>query len=215
VEDVLMGRRRFAHVAIRLLVVGFASAGALLATNNWCFVLVPAVLVALLGDFVACAVRPWVVLRLPVATAIGVAAGLALSVGPDWAFREAFGRAPPAGVRDVRIQRHYVGGPGEHVLIIEFTADPAALGALTARLPEEPEGDRVEKWRATGQGWPAAFDVFAGRQVLPAARSSWLRIRPLENPEVLDFSPVGDASGRLVLFWERSTGRCVALHVRL
>ena len=39
-----------------------------------------------------------------------------------------------------------------------------------------------------------------------------MRIRPPENPEILDLGNMN--SGTLVLFHEPATGRCVALDVR-
>jgi hypothetical protein len=95
-----------------------------------------------------------------------------------------------------------------------FTADTTALRALTSLRPAMSDSDRVAQWRAAGAGWPEAFDAFAGPGLTRFARSSWLRIRPLEDPEVFDFGGVDELRGRLVLFHEPRTGRCVALHVR-
>lgn len=150
-------RGRFASGAVRLLAVLIAAACALIVTNNWCFVIIPAVLAALVVDYIVCAIRPWFILRVPVAAAVGVAAGMSLSVGPNWAFREAFEMAPPDGVHDVRIWRHYVGGPGEHVLIIEFTADAGAFQALVQAHPSLSDSDKVKRWQACRRGLGAGI----------------------------------------------------------
>lgn len=205
-------RGHSASAAVRVLGILIAAACALFVSNNWCFVLFPAALAALLSDHAVCAIRPWFVLRVPVAAAVGVAVGMLLGVGPEWAFREALGSAPPNGVRDVRIWRHYLGGPGEHALIIEFTADVAAFQALVQAHPPLPDSHKVTRWREAGGGWGQAFDIFVGSGVTSFARASWQRIRPLERPEALD---LGESNrGSLVLFHEPGTGRCVALHVR-
>lgn len=205
-------RGRIASAAVRLLAVLIAAACAFFVTNNWCFVILPAVLAALVVDCIVCAIRPWFILRVPVAAAVGVAAGMLLSVGPDWAFREAFEMAPPDGVHDVRIWRHYLGGPGEHVLIIEFSADAAAFQALVQAHPPLSDSDKVRRWQAAGGGWAQAFDIFAGPGLTSLANSSWQRIRPLDHPEALDLGESN--SGSLMLLHEPNTGRCVALHVR-
>lgn len=205
-------RGRFASGAVRLLAVLITAACALFATNNWCFVIIPAVLAALVVDYIVCAIRPWFVLRVPAAAAVGVAAGMSLSVGPNWAFREAFEMAPPDGVHDVRVWRHYVGGPGEHVLIIEFTADAGAFQALVQAHPPLSDSDRMKRWQAAGGGWDSVLDAFVRFGQTHFVCSSWQRIQPLEHPEVLDLG--GSNRGTLALFLEPDTGRCVALHVR-
>lgn len=205
-------RGRGDAAAVRLLAILIATACAFFVTNNWCFVLVPAALAALLIDYVVCAIQPWLILRLSVAAAVGVAAGMLFSVGPDWAFREAFELAPPDGVHDVHIWRHYLGGPGEHVLIIEFTADAAAFQALVRAHPPLSDSRQVTLWREGGEGWEQAFDIFTRPAPTDFPRSSWQRIRPVENPEVLDLGESN--SGNLMMLHEPGTGRCVALHVR-
>ncbi|MBN2445902.1 MAG: hypothetical protein JXO22_04210 [Phycisphaerae bacterium] len=196
------------------LVVMVGLACALLATNNWCFALVPAALAVLWCDLVVRCGWPRLGPRLAVAGVVGVGLGIALRVGPDWAFEEAFGVERPAGVSNVWIRRHYIGGPGEHALIIEFTADPAALARLTTLYKPDANSTRAEQWRAAGGTWEDAWNIFGRMAPMPAPRASWMRIKPLENAEVFDYGGVMQVVGNLVLFHEPSTGRCVALHIR-
>jgi hypothetical protein len=213
VQPTLPRRGRWVSVGVRLLAMVIAAVAALLASNNWCLVLIPAVLAAFVVDLVVNAVRPWFTLRVLVAAGVGVAVGLLLCVGPDWAFHEAFGAAPPGGIRDVRIWRHYIGGPGEHVLIIELTADAAAIQALLQTHPSVADSEKVARWHAAGDTWAQAFDLFVGPGPTSLAHASWQRIRPLEHAAVLDLGEYNN--GQLWLFEEPTTGRCVALHVRL
>ncbi len=198
----------------QLLVVSLASAIAVFVTNNWCFILIPAGLAALLLDSVLAGAKRRLIPRLALAAAVGVAVGTALRVGPEWAFREAFDADPPAGIRDVRIQRHYIGGPGEHALIIEFVADAAAIHALTSLHAPHPRSQRTEQWLAAGGVWSETWSHFSGPGPLGLVRSSWMRIQPLENAAVCDYGSVGESCGSLVLFHQSETGRCVALQVR-
>ncbi len=202
-----------ASAGTRVLVVLIAGTCALFSSNNWCFVVLLAAFAAFLVDCAVCAIRRWIFLRLPVAAGVGIAVGMLLGVGPAWAFQEAFERDPPSGIRDVRISRHYSGGPGEHVLIIEFTADSAALQALVRGHTVSSDSPGMAAWRDAGGEWEQVADFFIGPNATRFTRSSWRRIRPLERAEAFDLGEVNE--GRLVLFHEASTGRCVAMHVRL
>jgi len=197
---------------IRLLATLVAAAAALFASNNWCLVLFPAALASFLTDYLVCTIRTWFLARVAVAAVVGACVGLLLNVRPGWAFREAFGVDPPSGVQDVRIWRHYLGGPGEQVLIIEFTADAKALEGLLAVCPPLTDGEKAARWQAAGGGWEQAFDVCVPLGLTRFARASWLRIRPLKNTEVFELRLAN--SRRLTLFHEPATGRCVVLHVR-
>lgn len=202
---------RFANTFLKPLLVLIAVAAALLSSNNWCFILVPTALLAILFDLALCAYRARFTLRAVVSLAVGLLAGDLLSVDSAWAFQQAFGVDPPPGVREVDIARHYVGGPGEHILIIEFESDPAALQTLTSLRAMKVESDRLRLWRTSGARWQEAFDTLVLGGVTGIARWSWQRIRPLESPAAYEFEAVG---GSLTLFHEPRSGRCVALHVR-
>lgn len=197
---------------IRVLAVVVAAAVAVVSSNNWCVILIPAAIVAFFGDLILSARRAPSVLRIAAALVIGVIVGMLFNVGPDWAFEKMLGVKCTQGIDNARIWRHYIGGPGEHVLIVEFTGNDEAWQALLAMQPKEPIADRIEKWRTAGGGWETAFDVFAGGRLTGSAERSWLRISPPKDTEVFDFGL--QRSGDLVLFREPATGRGVALHVR-
>lgn len=202
----------FASVLARGLLLVIASACAILATNNWCFVLFPAALAALLLDSIVRAIGSWFVVRVTTAAFVGVVVGILLSVGPDWAFREAFGLEPPNGVHDAKIWRHFVGGPGEHTLIIEFTADDAAFQTLVRAHPPQSDSDRVKRWKKSGGAWDSVLDAFAGAGQSSFVHATWRQIRSLNPVEAYD---LGESNyGSLSLFRETGTGRCVAFHVR-
>lgn len=205
-------RQRCVGVAIRLLAILVAASSAIVASNNWCFVLFPAALAGFFADYLVCAIRPAFIIRVPTAVLVGGAVGLLLNVGPVWAFREAFEMDPPAGVRDVRVCRHYAGGPGEHVLIIEFTADSAAFETLLRPRTVLSDSAGLERWRAAGGEWAHVLDSLVPFGITSFARSSWERISPLQRPEA--FALGASNRGALTLFREPDTGRCVALHVR-
>ncbi len=209
--------------AFKVLLAAVAMAAASLSTSNWCFVgLAAAVAAPILdamvdrqnttgrkGKAALCSVR------LLLAVAVGVAIGWLLRVTPGWAFREAMEIDPPAGVHVTRVQRHYEGGPGEHTLIIEFTADESALKTLISdQVMEQSEHSRrIEDWFSAGRTWEAAFDCFCRPTTFPFSRRSWMRIRPLDNPQVYDFGIVN--GGHLALLYDASSKRAVMVHARL
>lgn len=180
----------------------------MIATNNWCFVVVPIAAAVLVADLTVRRFRPSMALRLPVAVAVGVAIGFLLSVDRAVAFRDAFGIDPPRGVRMSHVRRHYLGGPGEEVVIMELTADPPGLAALTSLPTARTQTESLADWRTLGGSWEDAFEVFVGPGATDVAWRSWLRVRPILNPDVYDF---GTAGRGCALFCDPSTGRCVAL----
>jgi hypothetical protein len=199
-----------------------ALAVAVLTSNNWGLVGIPAAVAAFCLDWAVCAVglralsEPMrAASRLVVGAVVGWAVGLALFVSPAWAFHEALGVDPPPGVHDVCVWRHYIGGPGEHVLIIAFAADDKILDELKRLWPTDRESRRVEAWKAAGRTWPQAWERFGPLcDPVGLAERSWRQIRPFANPEVTDFGPVHERGGDIALLQEPGTGRAVVLHVR-
>lgn len=196
------------------LVITITAVTALLSTNNWCFILLPAALAAWIIDYLVRCVRPFRLTRLLAAVITGIAVGLLLSVGPAWAFNETFGIDPPPGVSNVRVSRHYVGGPGEHILIMSFDADRNALRTLTSLTSASTASERVKAWESSKQTWTDMFRILAGPTATRFARSAWQRIPPLSRPQVHEFDNVDMFLGRSFLLHDPDTGRCVALHVR-
>ncbi len=198
---------------LRISTLLIACVVALLVSNNWCVILLPVAIVASLVDTLFDHGPPWLLRRTLVAALVGAGMGWLLIVRPAWAFKETFGIDPPPGVSDVHIWRHYVGGPGEHILITEFRATPNALGTLTS-LGGAKITDRVRKWQPLGAGWEAAYDAFHGPAPWDGPRKSWMRISALNDPQVYDFGGYRVESGTLVLLHERGSDRCVSMHVR-
>lgn len=194
-----------------------ALVSALILSNDWCFVAAPAVVVAVIAVAIADAILDRTVLpsargrsaiRVGMTLALAVGAGASIRVSPAWAFDEAFGTLQPKEIRDLRIIRHYEGGPGEHTLILTFAADRQAIAKLTARRAFNTD---PEEWRAAGSNWSDIWHTFAAHFPLPFGRRSWERIPPLSKPEVFWWS---DFAKQTILFWERESGRAVVLSVR-
>ncbi len=200
--------------------------GQLLFSNDWCFYIVPSALLAALVFWIIVRSMPFMsrldrpplrYLGLALAVVIGLSCGAVFRVIPTWAFNEAFGIDQPEGIRDLRIWRHYEGGPGEHSLILEFVADEAAVRALTAALPSQsdrppnvPHMEQLEReWRES-RSWLAAYELFGGPGHA-IGRRTWKRITPLHAPEIFYWDHGVNST---LLLWDRTLGRVVVLHSR-
>lgn len=198
-------------------------------SGDWSCVLVFVVPAALLVERVIDDQLPWgrvrragarLALRCLPLVLIGGAAGHALRVTPGWAFQEAMQIDPPPGVRVTRIARHYEGGPGEHTLIVEFTADAAAMGALLKQAPGLKDGRKLEHWLEGPQTWDAALNLRPVRstEYYPSrhrfSRWSLSRIAPMTTPYDIWIGSTGSVAKEFVLLWERATGRGVLAHRR-
>lgn len=204
--------------------------GQLLFSNDWCLYAIPAALLAALVFWIVIALisrmtrsgkLPQWQYGLVLAVAIGLCSGAAFRVRPSWAFREVFGVEQPRGIHDLRIWRHYEGGPGEHTLILEFRADEAAVIALTASIPRQPNPppgapdlSKLEQEWYENRSWIAAYELFGGA-FHSNGRKTWERILPLREPQVYyrELSPTTEAKSTL-LMWEPESGRVVVLHSR-
>lgn len=140
---------------------------------------------------------------------------------PSWSFSEAFGVDQPSGIRELRIWRHYEGGPGEHSLIFEFTADEDAIRNLTASFPKNERnsqypatwGEVAQKF-GTHNAWMSAYELYGGAYHA-SGRGTWARLKPLDNPEILFVPASQQNKGKSILvLWDRSSGRTVVLHSR-
>lgn len=214
-------RRRSPAFMLVLAVV--AMVAAIASSSNWCFVGFMAALAAPMVDALLGEINllrrlgraASIGLRLATAAVVGVVVGWLLRATPEWAFQEAMEIDPPPGVHVTKVQRHYEGGPGEHTLIVEFTADDSTLKSLiSGRVSKSSPHERLEAWKADGSTWEEALTYFGagGLTPFPFSRMSWMQIRALENPQVYFLH--GRDNGRLTLMYEAATGRAIMLHVR-
>lgn len=221
-------RRSRAYSLLIWLAAACGVVGQLLFSNDWCLYTVPA---ALLGAFVFWVAIGFITLltrsgRQPrwqygliLAVALGLCCGAVFRVIPSWAFNEVFGIEQPSGIRDLRIWRHYEGGPGEHSLILEFKADETAVRALTASIPRDssqpshaPHLEELERAWYENRSWMAAYELFGGAYH-SNGRKTWERIAPLRGPEVF-YRRLSPGAKSVLLLWEPDSGRVVVLHSR-
>lgn len=208
----------------------FGVAGQLLFSNDWCLYTVPAFFLGAIAYWLNAALcsllsrsgrLPSWKMGTPVAIVIGLACGAAFRVIPSWAFGEAFGIDQPTGIRDLRIWRHYEGGPGEHSLIFEFNANEDAIRSLTASFPKNERNSQypatwseVAQKFGTHNAWMSAYELYGGAYHANG-RKTWSNLSPLRDPEIHFVSASQKNRGRSILvLWERATGRTVALHSR-
>ncbi|MBL8879837.1 MAG: hypothetical protein JNG88_12020 [Phycisphaerales bacterium] len=149
--------------------------------------LIPAAGIALFTDLVFGAKLSGRI-RLLLVCAIGAATGLLLRVSPDWAFREALRTPQPPSARIALISRHYSGGPGEHVMIVEFEADwrdmLEILDSHGGTPLEEQDAALYERVRTDGGDWHKLFEALVPANVSMLARFHWQRIASITRPEI-------------------------------
>lgn len=218
------------HTGLVWLAAVCGVVGQLLFSNDWCLYTVPA---ALLAAFVFRVVIAFTTLMsrsgqpprwafgFVLAVVIGLGCGAVFRVIPSWAFNEAFGIDQPAGICDLHISRHYEGGPGEHSLIFEFTADEDVIRALTASFPRRPDtppgvpnSEQLDREWRENHSWMAAYELYGGA-FHPNGRRTWGRIAPLREPELFYWGMSSQKGVKsTLLLWDRASGRVVVLHTR-
>lgn len=209
-DEQKVSSRHQRHSPLIPVIAGLVST--LFSTNNWSCIVVPVALILVLVDLIVRGARLQFRTRILLAVATGAVIGRVLSVGPDWAFNEALRIDTPPGVTDVQISRHYIGGPGEHVMIVEFLANATALINLKSRAGRSTNERNISRWREAGAHWKDALSFFVMSPMNQSAQRQWNRIRPFENVQTIDLG--AQQSGDVVLFVEPETGRCAMVHVR-
>src|SRR5262245_55454347 len=65
---------------------------------------------------------------------------------PASAFRRVFGIPPPSGVSNLTADSRYVGGPGDHVILLSFQADQSTIDRLVAEVGMDVDSRYTEVW---------------------------------------------------------------------
>ncbi len=207
-------RSRGSRIPFVLAAVSGAGSG-LLLSNDWCFAAVWSTVGAWFGFWLISAIihfmwkegsAPPVWLGVILSLAVGLMAGYPTRLRPNWAFQTAFGEDVPAGVRDLRIERHYEGGGGDFSLIMQFAASRDVVQQVTAARKFEFDDERIRAWRENGGTWerlPGTVGFFF---------RTWNSIEPAKKPTILYWRGTG-TTARTLLVWEPDTGRAVALYL--
>ncbi len=140
----------------------------------------------------------------------GLAVGLLFLLDRPGVFEMAFAAKPPPGLRELRLKRHYAGGPGDDAILVSFLADKSTLDKLLAAGPFREDSDITEyapgerkPWQSV---WNAVFsnfaEVFGGKE--------WLSIQPMKSPKAYTY---GKGHRHTTVLWDEATGRAYALSI--
>ena len=211
------------HNKARPYLVGLSAVAGFLFTlvlsNDYCCSALGAAIIGAVGvyivDYVFCVTpivrhrhRMW--MRFTVALIIPLLLALSplFRLGKEEAFELAFGLKPPPGVSDLVVERHYEGGPGDYTLLLQFTADPATIEQITSHREFAPYEDLAALWDEVNGNWSAFVDALHGYAARPGW---WQQLKPMRNPDILQWWPQGKARGTLLL-WDPQSGTAYAAH---
>ena len=146
-------------------------------------------------------------------------AGLALGVvvflwrHPDGAgqFEYAFGIAPPSGVKDIHAYRRYAGGPGDTFVLLQFTADRAAIDTTVACRPLEVDPNIIDNWlwrdNDVKRLWRSVFSTYP-----EYGGEMWEAPSNLLAAEVYEWMGSHPKLTWVKLLWDARTGKAYALY---
>lgn len=148
--------------------------------------------------------------RVAIVALFTFVAGLAFRLDQPAAFERVFGIRPPAGVADLRVEKHCLGELSDHVIMLRFTADAKAMQAITAmrglmpvpqdRVPGNPQGD----WEGFLHRVFGDYQQFGGE--------AWRVIAPMSSPRVYQWSC--DSLLDIRLLWDAHSGRAYAIFIQ-
>jgi hypothetical protein len=132
---------------------------------------------------------------------------------PDSAerFEYAFGIAPPPGVVNIEAYRRYLGGPGDRLVLLRFSADRAAIDRIVAVRPLERDlhvvRDRFRPNDDVEALWRSVFGPYADYGGI-----AWEAPSRLVSPEVYEWRGPHPKLTLVKLLWDTHTGRAFALY---
>jgi hypothetical protein len=134
-----------------------------------------------------------------------------LSSSSNAVFESVFGIRPPPGVRDLRADRRYAGGPGDTTAVIRFVADKATIDALLAPQSFVADDQALGEWRQRGNWQQLCYEVFGNLTELGAEPHGGTPsiIPPMGEPHVYVYKldKGGQAPRAAVLLWDAATGQ--------
>lgn len=209
-----------AHDKTRLRIVVLSALAGVLFTlafsNNYCCVAPGAAILTAffvwLIDAILCSTpiarrptfpRSRYVIALVIPALLAVSPLIRLS--KQQAFELAFGMAPPPGVRELRFERHYEGGPGDNSILMTFKADHACIEQITSLRAFGPDEYALERWEERGRDWSTW--VARERATIRGQTGKWWRqLPPMAEPQFLQWGH-GDRPEGTLLIWEPATER--------
>jgi len=158
---------------IRLVVVCGAVAFFIniFVSNDWCFAATTTALFSSLLvfviDVVLCKVasqsKATDYLRITLGAIVAVVLGFIIQLSDNKAFELVFETSPPDSVYDVHVDRKYMGGPGDHLLLMQFRTDAQTLDRLLLHRKFVEDVEVLQEWHDVFRDDRTVFEyVFGG-----------------------------------------------------
>jgi hypothetical protein len=157
--------------------------------------------------------RSWLVTRRSCYVwALLVASGVSqpFRANPSQLFERVFGMRPPEGVKDLEAERHYAGGPGDQIILIQFTADRATIDKLVAARGFKEDKDAIELYSDDERNPARLWDrLFTG--VILLSGPKWKHAPMISEPFVYKWDDVPDDAHRITMLWDAKSGRAYVM----
>jgi hypothetical protein len=201
------------------LILGGAFSAALTgvaAANTACDAIGAAIFGALIAGVAFITIRRFLrphvrrVAQFCVPVVVAVAMFVCLSSNSNDVFESAFGIRTPAGVRELRADRRYAGGPGDTTTVIRFVADQATIDALLKPRSFTADDQALSEWRRQGNWQRLCYELFGNFSELGAEHGGRPSvIPPMGEPHVYVYKSqeAGQANESGVLLWDAATGQ--------
>ncbi|NLE59929.1 MAG: hypothetical protein GX616_16375 [Planctomycetes bacterium] len=220
-----MSEQRRRSLVLHMMGIGAVSAGVFttLVSSDWCCTVFGA---SVLGGVIAGIGervtqlrwvekwRPRPVVRVLCAACIGVPIGFLFRLDSRAEFRAAFGVEPPSSVRELQIEKHYAGGPGDSVTLIRFVADQVTLEQILAAKGFREDLDLTRLYSPT-QEWDIFWQRLFSNLPSTYGGEAWQSVGPIVSPRVYRFPPnqMDAVMDTITVLWDPVTGKVWAMRL--
>lgn len=121
-------------------------------------------------------------------------------------FERVFSVPPPPGLRNLDVERHYQGGPGDTAILIRFEADRATLDKLMSQPSFQSAQEQLDEHRKLYpdplERWRWVFQAS-----LTFASDSWQTPPPISAPRLYRWDSLHLSAEMIVVLWDADSGK--------
>jgi hypothetical protein len=210
----------FARHKLIVAVVLASAAGVVLTSKDFLFT--PVAAATLAGVLTVALQRMWQhralaelkqarTVQLLSVAAIPVLFSVGLRVNADHAFREAFGVAVPAGVRELTVDSNVSTPSGRRAVLMRFVADSRTVRELLAGGGFEAD-QQIAEARNEHETWSNILRLAFG-DMARLGGAAWTKMSPMPRPEYRRWLRTLDGTRtETSLLWDADTGQAYLLY---
>ncbi|MBN1345941.1 MAG: hypothetical protein JXQ73_24840 [Phycisphaerae bacterium] len=126
-------------------------------------------------------------------------------VDPEGLFERVFGVRPPEGIRNLQVERHFQGGPGDAAILLRFQADRSTLERLLANKAfgdcQDWLNELLELYPDPQERWDQIFQP----AMLTFASSCWHKTPTISRPVLYRWDDFAKTGTRVILLWDAAS----------